>query len=78
LLFTRPSSAASLAPIYVALLALVVASLVELGIVYWIAPSEPPAAQRTSEAPPPGMRVFEGRMEVLPEPRLPRSRLKSI
>jgi hypothetical protein len=78
LIFARPSNTATLAPIYAALLALVAVSLLGLGIAYWAGPSQGQAAQRTSEAPPPRMRVFEGRMEVLPEPRLPRSRLKAI
>ena len=52
LLFARPSGTATLAPIYAALVALVAVSLLGLGIAFWIAPSEPHAAQRRSHTMP--------------------------
>ena len=79
MLFAQPYSGASLAPIYAALAALLVLSLMGLASAFWPATGEDPVAAREADAKEqPAGGALDGRGQARQELVLPKSRLKSM
>jgi hypothetical protein len=74
LLFVQPPRAASLAPIYVALLLLFAVSLLGFLIAFWPEDTANAASRRSGGEATPAGRAFEGGMRVTPDASKPPSR----
>jgi hypothetical protein len=79
LLFAREPFAASLAPVYAALLTIVALSLAGFAIAFWPDDARPDpgrSGQAAAEASP--TRIHDGGRQLLHDRRVPRSRMKEL